>query len=176
LGENKGYQFPKELYIGPYTLIGQNVVFGERVIVDAYCSIDADVVIGKDTLVTYRSSIGFSSDIGNNCVIGGFIPENCIIGDNCRVFGKLVHTHSDTTLSWDHHEVPEKSPIIHEMSFVGFDAVISGGVEVGPHSFVCAGAIITRNVDPYCIAFGTNQITHFTNWRGQLKNNPVFRK
>ena len=169
------HEFPDTLYIGPYSLIGEGVRLGNGVIIDAYCNIDSNVTIGNNTLVTYRASIGSDSIIGEDCVIGGFVPENCHIGNRCRIFGNLVHSHSDTTMSWDHHEIPEESVRIHDDSFVGFSAIVAGGFDIGPKAYVCAGAIVTRSVPPLHIASGNNKIVHYSKWKGNLKNNPIFK-
>ncbi len=167
---------PNKIYIGAYSVIGENVSLGEGVIIDSHCTIDPNTNIGDDTLVTYKATIGGNTIIGKNCVIGGYVPENCKIADRCRIFGNLVHTHNDTTMSWDHHENPEPSVTIHEDSFVGFGAIIAGGFEIGPKSYVCAGAIVTRTVPPFHIASGVNNIVHYTEWKGELKNNPIFQE
>lgn len=172
----KNVTLPKKLYIGPYVIVGTDTVLGERVIIDSYCNIDPNVIVGQDTLITYRASIGGGSIIGENCVIGGVIPENCKIGDRCRIFGNLVHSHNDSTMSWDHHEIPEKSVTIFQDSFIGFGANLAGGFEVGPNSYICAGAIITKTIPPFHIGFGTNKILHYSEWKGELKNNPLFTK
>lgn len=166
---------PNNIYIGPYACIGSSCHLSENVVIDEYCSISPCVTILENTLIIYRANIGSGSSIGKNCIIGGFLPENCIIEDECRIFGKLVHNHIDSTLSWDHHEIPEKSPTVRRNSFIGFNAVISGGVEIGPFSYVCSSSQITKDVPPYHIAHGVNQITHFKNWKGSLKNNPIFK-
>lgn len=166
---------PNRIHIGPYAVIGTSCKLSENVVIDEYCSLDPQVTILENTLVTYRSSIGSGTIIGKNCVIGGFIPENCLIEDECRIFGKLVHNHIDSTLSWDHHIIPEPSPVVKTYSFVGFNAVISGGVKIGPFSYICSSSLITRDVPPYHIAHGVNQITHYKEWKGDLKNNPIFK-
>lgn len=68
----------------------------------------------------------------------------------------------------------EPSPVIHEDSFVGHGALVIGGIEIGPRAYVCAGAVVTRNVPAYHIASSVNQIIHYTEWRGPLRDNPLF--
>lgn len=167
---------PKRAYIGPYAIIGENVQLGEKVIIDAYCSVDPNVIIGQDTLLTYRAYVGGGAVIGRDCIIGGFISENCRIGDRCRVFGDLIHKQRDTTASWDHFDEPEPSAVIHDDSFVGFGAKLIGGLEIGPKAYICAGAVVTRSVPPLHIASGANQIVHYTQWKGNLKENPIFTR
>lgn len=171
---NKKTVLPQKLFIGPYVILGKNATIGERVIIDSHCTIDPNVTIGQDTLIIYRSSIGGDTTIGQECVIGGVIPENCKIGDRCRIFGDIVHSHHDSTMSWDHHDIPEKSVTIFNDSFVGFGATLAGGFNVGPNAYICAGAIITRDVPPFHICCQTNKIIHYSKWKGKLKSNPIF--
>lgn len=174
-GKKKNTRLPPKIFIGPFTSIGHSCSIGNGVVIDAYCSIDPYVTVGENTLLIYKASVGGHTTIGKDCIIGGFIPENCTIGDNCRIFGNLVHTHNDTTMSWDYHEVPEPSVVIQNNSFVGFNAVIIGGFSIGPNAYICSGAIITREVPPYHIASGTNNIIHYSEWKGNLKDNPIFK-
>ncbi|MEZ0540429.1 DapH/DapD/GlmU-related protein [Fibrella arboris] len=172
--DNTMVRLPKSLYIGPYAIIGENVTLGENTVIDAFCKVSSSVSIGKNTLLIYRAMVGGEAIIGEDCVIGGVIPERGIIGNRCKVFGNLVHTHNDSTMSWDHHEVPEPSVTINDDCFIGFGAQVIGGFEVGPKSYICSGAIITKCVPPYHIASGVNKIVHYSKWKGDLRNNPIF--
>jgi len=165
---------PDSCYIGAYSIIGKNVKLGQEVIVDAYCKIGSNSVIGNRTLLTYRANVGPKTVIGEDCVIGGLIPERSSIGDRCRIFGQIVHSHYDPTMSWDHHETPEISPKINSDSFIGFHSVISGEIEIGPKSYICANSTISKTVPPYHIAYGLNKIIHYSKWKGKLKNSPFF--
>lgn len=166
---------PENCYIGAYSIIGQGVQMGDKVIIDAYCKVGSGTSIGNNTLLTYRANIGPNSIIGEDCVIGGLVSERCIIGNRCRFFGQIVHTHNNPLMSWDHHEVPETSPILKDDCFVGFHAIISGGIEIGSKSYVCANSIITKNVPPLHIASGVNNIVHFSKWNGSLAKSPFFK-
>lgn len=166
---------PDNIYIGPYSIIGFNVKIGNGVIIDAFCKVDPYATIGEDTLITYRATVASGAQIGNNCVIGGNVSEGVVIGNRCRTFGKLIHKHTDSTMSWDHHETPEPGVTLLDDSFVGHDATIIGGVTIGPRSYICSGAIITKDVPPLHIGHGTNQITHYSQWRGELSENPIFK-
>jgi len=160
---------PKDLYIGPYAIIGLNCVLGEGVVIDAYCKIDPGARIDTNTLITYRATVAAGVSIGRDCIIGGNVSEQSVVGNNCRVFGKLVHKHLDSTISWDFHNLPEPGVTIHDNSLVGHDSTLIGGIEVGPNSYVCSGAIVTKNVPPL------NNIVHFSQWKGELANNPIFQ-
>jgi acetyltransferase-like isoleucine patch superfamily enzyme len=168
-------QIAGPVYVGPFALIGEGVSLGERVIVEAFCSIGRGTRVGRDSLIIYRASVGGQARIGAECVIGNVVSEHCTIGDRCKVFGRIVHKHEDSTISWDHHPEPEPAVTIADDTFVGFDAIVAGGVTIGPRAYVCAGAIVTRDVPPLHIASGTNTVVHFSQWRGPLAQNPLFQ-
>ena len=149
-----------ELYIGPYSIVGEGVVFGDKVIVDSFSNIERGVIIGDHTIVVHRATIGGYSKIGKNCVIGGLIGEGTIIGNNCRTFGTIVHKQDDPSQSWDHRVEPEPSVIICDNSFIGFEAFVAGDIKIGPQSYICAGAVVTKTVPPGYIAFGRNEMLH----------------
>jgi len=170
-------KLPTKLYVGPFAVIGADAVLGEEVVVDTYCSIDPRARIGDRTVLIYRATVGGDAVIGDDCVIGGFVSENCHIGDRCRMIGSLIHTHEDPTISWDHHEIPEQPPLLEDNVFVGFGALVIGGVRLHSGAYVCARAVITRDVPAGHIAYGVNQIVPAAHWKGRrLKDSAFFRR
>lgn len=163
-----------ELYIGPYSIVGEGVVFGDKVIVDLFCNIERGVDVGDYTIIVHRAMIGGYSKIGKNCVIGGLIGEGTIIGDNCRVFGTVVHKQDDPFQSWDHRAEPEPSVTICDNSFIGFESFVAGDIKIGPRAYICAGAVVTKSVPPGYIAFGRNEMVHHTEWKGTLGKSLIF--
>lgn len=173
--EDKTVKMLGNVHVGAYSIIGEGVTLGNNVIVDVFCNVERGVEIGEGTIVVHRATIGGFSRIGKNCVIGGLIGEGTIVEDNCRVFGTVVHKQDDPSLSWDHRSEPEPSVVIHNNSFVGFETFMAGDIEIGPHAYVCAGAVVTKTVGPGMIAFGNNQMIHFTKWKGKLKDSEFFK-
>lgn len=165
---------PERIYIGPYAIVGVGARLGEGVVIDAYCKVDPGAVIGANSLILYRGTVGVDARVGESCVIGGSVSENTIVGDRCRSFGKLIHTHANSIKSWDFTDQPEASPVLHDDTFVGHDALVIGGIDIGPRAYVCAGSTVTRPVPAYHIASGINRIVHYTDWPGTLRDNPLF--
>lgn len=164
----------EDVEIGPWCVIGKGAVLHSRVVIEAFCMVDPNATIGADSLLIYRAMVGGEAVIGKNCVIGGQIGEGCIVGSHSRVFGRLIHKQLDTTEPWDEHELPEPSPRVEDESFVGVGALIIGGVTIGPRAYVCAGAIVTRDIPTDHIAYGCNLIIHANRWPGKLADNPMF--
>ena len=51
---------------------------------------------------------------------------------------------------------------------------MAGKIEIGPHAYICAGAIITKSVPTGFIAFGKNEMVHHSQWKGKLGKSPIF--
>lgn len=167
---------PDAVYVGPFAAIGAGAQIGYGCVIDAYCRVEPLASIGVDSLILYRGTVGVSARVGSRCVIGGSVSENTIVEDECTSLGKLIHTHWDSFASWDGREEEEPSPVVRRRSFIGHDALIVGGIEIGPLAYVCAGAICTRSVPPYHIACGVNKVVHYSQWPGQLAANPLFQQ
>ena len=161
-------------YIGCYSIVGNGSIVSANVIIDDYCLIESRVQIGNSTIVTHRAQICNDATVGKNCVIGGFVGERAIIGDRCRVFGKIIHRQSNPLLGWDDDEAMESAPEIGNYVFIGFNALIIGGVKIGDKAYVCAGAIVTRDVPEFYIASEKNNFIPYSNWPGSLKKSEFF--
>lgn len=165
----------EDVHIGPHVVVGQGTEIARGVIVDDGCTIECEVILKPDALLIYRAYVSNEAHIGSGSIIGGFICERAIVGDHARVFGKLVHKQLNPAIKWDDPELEEPSPVIDDNAFVGFNAVVAGGVRVGESAYVCAGAIITRDVPAKMIAHGINQLSSPDEWTGALSQSPALR-
>jgi len=58
---------------------------------------------------------------------------------------------------------------------VGFNAVVIGGIKVSHHVYIAAGAVVSKDVPPYSMAYGVNKITPLKAWRGKMKKSKFWR-
>ncbi|WP_207715004.1 CatB-related O-acetyltransferase [Clostridium estertheticum] len=101
--------------------------------------------------------------------IDGTIESGSIIGRFCsfapgvRIGGlnhptKWITTHpilyNGKYNFFDDKTVKAKSVIIEDDVWIGFDAIILGGVKIGKGAIVGAGSVVTKNVLPYSIVAG----------------------
>jgi acetyltransferase-like isoleucine patch superfamily enzyme len=163
------------VWIGPYVTIGQGVRIGTHSVIEECANVQAEVVIGSRVLVAGRSWLGAGAKVGDNSIIKGHIGENSRVGAGCRVAGDLIHRQLDPTIPWDDPGAEEASPIVEDGAFVGWRAVIVGGVNIGAGAYICADALITKDVPAGHIACGRNQIMPPDDWRGDLGKSPFFR-
>jgi acetyltransferase-like isoleucine patch superfamily enzyme len=162
------------VWIGNCTTVGPGVTIGTGSILEAFVGIEPNVQIGSKTLVASRSWIGIGAKLGDDSVIKGYIGDHAQVGSRCRIFGDLVHRQLDPSVPWDDATAEEPAPILGDGVFVGWRALVVGGVNIGEGAYICAGALVTKDVPAWHIAHGRNQITHPDNWRGALGKSPFF--
>jgi UDP-3-O-[3-hydroxymyristoyl] glucosamine N-acyltransferase len=163
------------VWVGQFAVIGQGVTIGVGSLVEDYVSIQARSEIGERVVVAARAWIGMDVTVGDDSVIKGHIGDSARIGKHCRIAGDLIHRQLDASLGWDDQGSEEFAPIVEDGAFVGWRAVIVGGVNIGAGAYVCAGALVTRDVPARHIACGRNQIIDPSEWPGALGKSPFFQ-
>ncbi|MGH3411134.1 MAG: DapH/DapD/GlmU-related protein [Streptosporangiaceae bacterium] len=168
-------EISKGVWIGQFSAIGQGVRIGAGSLVEDYVEVQAGSELGERVVVAGRSWIGLGVTVGDDSVIKGHIGDSVRIGKSCRVAGDLVHRQLDPSRGWDDEGSEEPAPIVDDEAFIGWRAVIVGGVNIGRGAYVCSGALVTRDVKPGWIASGRNHFVPPNRWRGQLGKSPFFQ-
>lgn len=99
------------------------------------CAVADDVDINAGTYVE-------NADVGTNVQIG----------PNCSVVG-VTHGLSERGMEFRNDAFDRVR--LNERVFIGATAVVTPGIEIGEGSVVAAGAIVTQDIDPGKIVFGT---------------------
>jgi acetyltransferase-like isoleucine patch superfamily enzyme len=162
------------VWIGDFTTVGQGVRIGAGSILEEYVAIQPLSEIGSRVVVTNRSRIGIGVTVGDDCVIRGHVGDYSWVGAGCRIAGDLIHRQLDPSIPWDDPTAEEPAPVVGDGAFVGWRALVVGGVNIGVGAYVCAGALITRDVPAGYIAHGRNQFTPPHSWPGALGKSPFF--
>ncbi len=136
--------------------------------------VDENVEIGSKTKIWHFSHILANSIIGENCNIGQnvVVGPNVSIGNNCKIQNNVsvysgVHIEDDVFLgpscvftnvinprSFIERKEEFKSTIVKKGATIGANATIICGVEIGEYSVIGAGAVVTKNVDPFTVVIG----------------------
>lgn len=163
------------VWVGQFTVIGQGVTIGAQSLVEDFVSIQARAEIGERVVVATHAWIGLDVTVGDDSVIRGHVGDHSRIGAGCRIAGDLIHRQLDPSQPWDDPASEEPAPIVEDGAFVGWRALIIGGVNIGAGAYICAGALVTKDVPPGYIARGRNQIMRPSDWSGALGKSPFFR-
>lgn len=114
-------------YVGPNTVIGNNVKIG------SLAHVDYDVKIGNDCKIEGSAYIPPLTAIGNGVFIG---PAATFTNDPYPMSPKMIGT------------------VVEDGAVIGARAVIAPGVRIGKNSVVGMGSVVTRDVPPNVVVMG----------------------
>ena len=119
---------------------------GDYSVVESFCCINnavGDVVIGNHTRVGLHNTIIGPVIIGDNVNLAQGITVTA-----------LNHNFSDKEKRIDEQGVSTNPVKIGDDIWIGANAVILPGVNIGNHSVIAAGAIVTKDVPPHSLVAG----------------------
>lgn len=144
-------------------MIGENALIRSGTIIYGDCVIGSHFQTGHNVTIREKAqigdnvSVGTLSDIQGNCKIGNYvrlhsnvhIGQLSIIDDFVWIFPYVVLTNDPTPPS-------EHFVGVHVCSFaiVATNAIVMPGITIGQDSLIGAGAIVTKDVEPYMVAVG----------------------
>lgn len=107
-------------------------------------SVGNDVFLGEGTHIQAAET---TVDIGNKVMFG---PNVSIVAGNhnTSLVGRFM---KDVKTKRPQDDLPVR---IEDDVWIGYRAIIGNGVTVGRGSIVAMGAVVTKDVPPYCIAAG----------------------
>lgn len=114
-------------YVGPNTVIGDNVKIG------SLAHVDYNVKIGRNTKIEGSAYIPPLTVIGNGVFIG---PAATFTNDPYPMSPKMVGT------------------VVEDGAVIGARAVIAPGLRIGKNSVVAMGSVVTRDVPQNVVVMG----------------------
>ena len=141
--------------------------------------VEDGVTIGDGTKIWYFSHIQEGAVIGENCLIGQnvFISKDAIVGNNCKVMNNVsvyegveledgvfcgpscVFTNDLTPRAeFPKGTVGHKKTIVKHGATIGANSTIVCGHTIGEYAMVAAGAVVTKDVEPYTLVGGVPAI------------------
>ncbi len=115
-----------------------------------------NVNIEHNATFSSRTSIGDNSGIGVNCVCGGelIIGRDVMMGPNVTIFSRN-HEFSNTDIPmWKQGFKEAKPCCIGDDVWIGKGVMIMPGINIGSHSIIGAGAVVTKDVPEWAIVAG----------------------
>lgn len=123
-----------------------NFHLGIKSVIEDFATVNNGV---GDVYIGDRSLIGMG-----NVIIGPVTIGNDVILAQNIVMSGLNHGYEDISIPPSLQKVSIKPIIIAENVWIGANAVITAGVNVGKHSVIGAGSVVTKDVPPYSVAVG----------------------
>ena len=125
-----------------------SIEIGSHCELRSFARLDADVG---------RIAIGDGSSVNPFCLLSGFgglrIGSNVRIASHCVILSS-THQYGDVGLAIHVQGVAPKETAIGDDGWLGAHAVVVGGVSIGSHSIIGAGAVVLEDIPPYAVAAG----------------------
>jgi len=136
--------------------------------------VDDKAKIGEGTKIWHFCHISKGAKIGKNCTLGQnvFVGQNVRIGDNVKLQNN-VSVYEGVTLEDDtfigpsavftnvlnpRSTIPRKNEfketLVKKGATIGANSTIVCGATIGEHAFIGAGAVVTKDILPYALAYG----------------------
>ncbi|KRL89256.1 2,3,4,5-tetrahydropyridine-2,6-dicarboxylate N-acetyltransferase [Lactobacillus kalixensis] len=107
------------------------------------------IVIGDNAVIMMGAIINIGAEIGE----GTMIDMGAVLGGRAIV-GKHCHVGAGTVLAGVIEPASAEPVRIDDNVLIGANAVVIEGVHVGEGAVVAAGAIVTKDVEPYTMVAG----------------------
>ena len=125
----------KKLRTGHGVLIREHVTLGNNCTVGTQAILDGYIKVGNKSMIQSQCYVTQSVKIGD----GVFVAPKCVFFDNKRIIlGEGLN-----------------GIVLEDYVRVGGGVKILPGITIGKHALIGAGAIVTKDVPPKAIAYGT---------------------
>jgi chloramphenicol O-acetyltransferase type B len=132
------YSFGKNPYIGRtvYMWAKHTIRVGDNFYIGKFSQIECDAIIGHNVMFANRVAI-----------IGRYDHNYQQIGVPTRLASQI----RDPDYTW---KGLDQAVIIEDDVWIGYGAIILGGIRIGKGSIIASGAVVTSDVEPYSIYGG----------------------
>lgn len=168
-----------KLVIGENALIRSGSILYNNSVIGRDFQTGHNVTIREKSEIGNNVSIGTLSDIQGNCKIGNYvrlhsnvhIGQLSVIDDFVWIFPYVVLTNDPTPPSENFVGVH-----VHSFAIVSTGALVMPGIEIEQDALIGAGAIVTRNVEPYAVVVGNpgKAISDVRNIKNKITGEAVY--
>ncbi len=143
-----------ECSIGPHAVIfydveiGNNTLLGDGASVREKCKIGSKCIISRYVTINYNTCIGNHTKIMDTTHITG----NTTIGDHVFI-STMVATTNDNFINAGYGD-HIKGPVINDGAMIGAGVSVLPNLQIGKHSIVGSGSVVTKDVAPHTVTFG----------------------
>jgi len=146
----------KSFFIHPSSFIDEGCAIGEGTKIWHFSHILSHTIIGANCVIGQNVMIGPEAKIGDNCKIqnnvsiykGITLEDGVFCGPSC-VFTNVINPRS-----FIERKSEFKTTLVKIGATIGANATIVCGVTIGKYAFIGAGAVVTKDIPDYGLAYG----------------------
>jgi acetyltransferase-like isoleucine patch superfamily enzyme len=138
------------LYTG--STIGPGVLIGDLASIREGCRVGRGAVIGRGVMMLANCTVGAFSRVQDQAhLVGDMVIEEHVF------VGMGVVTSNDNEIYVSRFGIatpPQRGPVVRRLAVIGSAATVLPNVEIGEGALVGAGAVVTRDVEPWTLVTG----------------------
>jgi acetyltransferase-like isoleucine patch superfamily enzyme len=140
-----GVEIGNDSVVGHNTIIRFNTKIGVHSTIANLCMLEGNMTIGHHTLIHSNNHLGQKTTIGNYV----FMAPLCVTTND----PKLLYYRKEYSQTGDHWKLLN-GPVIKDGARIAVGVIVFPGVTIGKQSVLGAGALVTRDVPDYAVAYG----------------------
>ena len=148
----------KNYFVHESSYVDDDVFIGEGTKIWHFCHIQRGARIGKNCVLGQNVNIGNNVVIGNFCkiqnnvsVYEGVVLEDYVFCGPSMVFTNILNPRCKYPQVGSKYY---KKKLVKEGTSLGANCTIVCGITIGKHSFVGAGAVVTKGVPDFALVVG----------------------
>lgn len=137
-------------------IVGDDVQIGEGTRLWAFTNVQNGAEIGMDCNICDGCFIEKGSKIGNRVTIKNNVAvfDGIEIEDGAFIGANITFINDRLPRSENDGDWTLERTIVKKGATLGAGSTILCGLQIGEHSFVGAGSLVTKNVEPYGLYYG----------------------
>ena len=148
-------------FIHPSAIIDEGAQIGAGTRIWHFCHVMPTAIIGSSCILGQNVYVDNHAIIGNGVKIQNNVSvyHGVVLEDDVFVGPSAVFTNVINPRSFIERKTEFKNIVVKKGATIGANATIVCGLTIGEYALVGAGAVVTKDVQPYALVIG-NPITN----------------
>ena len=145
-----------DMMIHPSAIVDDGAKIGDGCRIWHFVHVCSGAVIGNNTSLGQGVFVGGEAIIGKNCKIQNNVSvyDGVVLEDDVFVGPSAVFTNVYNPRSAIIRKNEYRQTVVGQGATIGANATVVCGVTIGQHSFIAAGAVVTKDVPDHALIVG----------------------
>ena len=146
-----------DYFVHESSYVDEGAQIGEGTKIWHFSHVMSGAIIGKKCSIGQNVNVGSRAVIGNGVKIQNNVSvyDDVIIEDDVFCGPSCVFTNVINPRAFVERKTEYKKTIVKKGASIGANATIVCGVTIGEYALIGAGSVVTKDVPPYSLVYGT---------------------